>query len=280
MRAILRFVLLAAAMLLPPLAQAAYNCTVSSPGFTAAYDPTSPSTNIVQTSFTITCTRALSDANTMNWANAANNGLHPTGGSRNRAQLGGSRISYDVYRDSACASQWRNGTSNDINATLNFGGSTTASVTVSFWACIPARQTGLPAGTYTDTVTMTLTYGPFNSTTTGAFPVSIATPAQCSLTSAPGNVVFNYVAFGGAANASTTYGVTCTSFLAYTMALDATSGTILGLNYTLGLSAGGATGSGAQQSYTISGNIAAGQSGTCASGSCSASQGRTLTLTY
>ncbi|HUI99847.1 MAG TPA: spore coat protein U domain-containing protein [Usitatibacter sp.] len=281
MRSILRSVLLlAAALLLPQLALAAYNCTVSSPGISAAYDPTSPSTQIVQTSFTITCTRALTDANTMNWANAANNGLHPTGGNRNRAQFGASRISYDTYRDSACANQWRSGTANDINSTLSFGGSTTASTTVSFWGCIPAGQTGLPAGTYTDTVTMTLTYGPLNSISTGTFPVSIATPAQCSLSKAPGNVVFNYVAFAGAANASTTYGVTCTSFLAYTMALDATSGTILGVNYTLALSASSATGSGVQQSYTINGNIAAGQAGTCATSTCTASQARVLTITY
>jgi len=280
MRTILRLVVLASALLAAPLVHAAYNCSVSSPGFSAAYSPTSPTTTIVQTSFTITCTRALSDANTMNWANAANNGLHPTGGNRNRAQFGASRINYDVYRDSGCAGQWRSGTANDINSTLNFGGSTTASVTVSYWGCIPAGQTGLPAGTYTDTVTMTLTYGPSNFTATGTFPVSIATPAQCSLTTAPGNVVFNYVTFGSAANASTTFGVTCTSYLPYTMALDATSGTILGVNYTLALSAGSGTGNGSQQSYTISGNIVAGQAGTCASGSCSASQGRTLTITY
>jgi spore coat protein U-like protein len=127
---------------------------------------------------------------------------------------------------------------------------------------------------------MTLTYGPSNFTDTGTFGVSIATPATCSLSNAPGNVVFNYVTFGSAANASTTYGVTCTNYLPYTMALDATSGTILGVNYTLALSASSATGSGSQQSYTISGNIVAGQAGTCASGSCSASQGRTLTVSY
>lgn len=280
MRTILRLVLLASAALLAPLGHAAYNCTVSSSGFSAAYDPTSGSTNITQTSFTITCTRALSDANTMNWANAANNGLHPTGFNRNRAQFGASRINYDLYRDSACAGQWRGGTANDINSTLNFGGSLTASVTVNYWGCIPAGQTGLPAGTYTDTVTMTLTYGPFNTTATGTFPVNIYTPAQCSLSTAPGNVVFNYIAFGAAANASTSYGVTCTNSLSYTMALDATSGTILGVSYTLALGASSATGTGSAQSYTISGNIAAGQAGTCASGSCSASQGRVLTVTY
>lgn len=278
MKTILRSCLCAGLLLLPGLAAAAYNCSVTSPGFSTAYDPASASTNITTTSFTITCTRALSDANTMSWSNSANNGLFPRGGGRNRAAFGASRINYDSYKDSACGTQWRGGTT--FSGTLNFGGSTSASTTVSFWGCVPAGQTGLPAGTYTDTVTMTLTYGPFSSTATGTFGVSIATPPVCNLTTAPGNVVFNYTGFGAVANASTTYGVTCTSFLPYTMALDATSGTILGVNYTLALTAASATGSGVQQSYGINGTIAAGQAGTCAAGSCAASQARTLTITY
>ncbi len=103
---------------------------------------------------------------------------------------------------------------------------------------------------------------------------------MCNLTTAPGNIVFNYTGFGAAANASTTYGVTCTSYLPYTMALDATSGTLLGLSYTVNLAASGGTGTGVEQSYAINGTIPAGQSGTCGSGSCSASQARTLTITY
>ena len=43
-----------------------------------------------------------------------------------------------------------------------------------------------------------------------------------------------------------------------------TSGTLVGLNYTLALSAAGGTGNGSEQSYTIDGTIAANQAGTCA----------------
>lgn len=279
MRTILRLFLLTSALLAAPLVQAAYNCSITSPGFSTAYDPGAAAANVTTTFFTITCTRALSDASTMNWTAAVNNGLYPRGGGRNRAAFGANRINYDLYHDTGCGTQWRGGGSS-YTGTLGFGGSTSATLNVTYYGCVPAGQTGLAAGTYTDTDTMTLTYGPFNFTDTGTFGVSIATPATCSLSNAPGDVVFNYVAFGGAANASTTYGVTCTNYLPYTMALDATSGTILGVNYTLALSAAGATGSGSQQSYTISGNIAAGQAGTCASGSCTASQGRTLTISY
>jgi len=92
--------------------------------------------------------------------------------------------------------------------------------------------------------------------------------------------VFNYVAFGATVNASTSFGVTCTNSLPYTMALDATSGTVLGLSYTLALAASSGTGTGTLQTYAINGSIAAGQPGTCAAGSCAASQPRTLTITY
>jgi spore coat protein U-like protein len=276
MKTFLRACIAACLLAASGLASAAYNCTVSSGGIGAAYSPSAATTTIVQTSFTITCTRALSDASTMSYSVGADNGAHAQG-THNRAALGASLLAYDLFKDSACATQWRG--PQTINGTLNFSGSTSASVTVSYWACITAGQS-VPAGTYTDSVTMTLTYGPGNTTATGIASVSISTPATCNLTTAPGNVVFNYVGFGAAANASTTFAVTCSTYLPYTMALDATSGTILGLNYTIGLSAPSGTGNGAAQTYTISGTIAAGQSGTCATGTCTASQARVLTITY
>jgi spore coat protein U-like protein len=277
MKTFLRAWLLACALLAPGLASAAYSCSISSGGFSTIYVATSPTTTIVQSSFTITCTRALSDATTMSYSVAADNGANAQG-THNRAAFGASRISYDLFKDSACGTQWRG--PQTISGTLNFSGSTSASVTVQYWGCITASQTGLPAGTYTDSVTLTATYGNLNSTATGAFGVSITTNPICNLTNAPTDIVFTYVAFGPVANASTTFGVTCTNTLPYTMALDATSGTVLGLNYTLALSAGSGTGTGSLQSYSINGSIAAGQPGTCAMGSCAASQPRTLTITY
>jgi hypothetical protein len=64
------------------------------------------------------------------------------------------------------------------------------------------------------------------------------------------------------------------------MALDATSGTLVGLTYGVALSQSAATGTGVAQTFSINGTIAAGQSGTCATGSCSGSATRTLTITY
>ncbi len=277
MKTFLRAAAAVLALLFSGLAGAAYNCSVSSGGIAYAYSPTTPTTTIVQSSFTITCTRALADASTMSYTIGADNGANSQG-THNRAVFGSSKLSYDLFKDSACASQWRG--PQTIAGTFDFSGGTSASTTIPFWACITAAQS-VPAGTYTDSATMSLSYGPTpQSTATGTIPVSISTPAQCNLTTAPGDVVFNYTGFGAAANASTTFGVTCTTYLPFTLALDATSGTLLALNYTLALSATSATGTGAPQTFTISGNIAAGQGGTCATGACSASAPRVLTLTY
>lgn len=271
-------------------AQAAITCSIAqpSPGFSSAYVPGNPGTNITQSSFTVTCTRGLAtDGTTVNYLVAADNGLFAGGGS-NRAAMGTNRINYDLYRDSGCGATWAGG-GNRITGTLSgLLVGIPQSATPAYWGCIPAGQLGLPTGTYTDTVTMTLTAA--GTTIVGApftFPVSIFTPSVCNITSAPGNVVFTYTAFGGAQTASTTFGATCTNLLPYTMALDATSGVVSGLNYSLAIrnfadtaDVTGSTGNGFAQNYRIKGTMPAGQAGTCTSGSCVGSVPHTLTITY
>lgn len=260
------------------LGQAAITCSVTSPGFAAAYDATAATANITQTFLTVTCTRgATSDPASVSYSVKVNNGLNQQG-QNNRAAFGANLIVYDLYKDAACGTQWQN--NSPITGTISFTGTGTVSQQGNYWGCIPAGQTGLAAGTYTDTVTMTMTYGSPASTATGSIGVTINTPTNCSISTAPGNVVFNYVSLGAATAASTTYGVTCTLALPYTMALDATAGTLVGLNYTLALSAASSTGTGAAQTFTINGNMIAGQPGTCATSTCSGSQARTLTVTY
>ncbi len=273
------------ALLLPMAgAHAAITCNVTSSGFATAYSPTSGTTNVTQSSFTVSCTRgAAGDPTSVAYTVSVNNGLNANG-INNRATFGASTMRYDLYTDGGCTTQWKGNTTMPVGGgTITFAGTGTVTKTTTYWGCATAGQTGLAAGTYTDVVVMTLSYGPNpQSSATSTLPVSIATPANCSLTQAPSPspMVFNYIAFGAAAAASASYGVTCTNFLPYTMALDATSGTLLGLSYTLALSAAAATGSGSQQTFTITGTMAAGQAGTCATGSCTATQTRTLTITY
>ena len=171
-----------------------------------------------------------------------------------------------------------------ITGTINFPGNGTFTQTQSWWGCIPTGQAGKNAGTFTDTVTMTLTIS--TGAVVGApftFPVSIVHPANCTISTLPGTLSFTYTSFAVApSTAGTTFGLNCTNSMPFTMALNSYAGTLLGLNYTLVLNNGvlTGTGSGAAVSIPIDGTIAAGQSGTCATASCNASQLHTLTITY
>jgi len=278
-RILLRLLATTLALLASSAVHAAITCSISSGGFATAYDPASAINNVTQSFFTVTCTRALaSDPSSVNYAVTVDNGMYANG-INNRAAYLANRIRYDVFKDSSCATKWKGSTS--IAGTINFASTGTVSQQANFWGCVLPGQTGLAAGTYTDNVTATLTYGPTPSLVAlGTFGVSIATPATCSLSQAPGNVVFNYIAFGAAVNASTTFGVTCTTSLPYSMALDLTGGTIVGINYSIGLSAASSVGTGAQQNFTVDGTIAAGQAGTCAASGCSGSNTHSITITY
>lgn len=260
-------------------AQGAITCSLSSGGFAAAYDPASPASNVTQTSFTVSCTRGLAgDPTTVGYSVTVDNGTSPQG-QNNRASYLANRIRYDTYKDAACGTKWKGATT--ISGTITFVGTGTVSQPANFWGCILPAQIGLPAGTYLDTVVMTMTYGPAPAlTAVNSFGVAIGTPATCSITSPPGSIVFDYIALGPVVTPSTTFGINCTTALAYTMALDVTTGTLVGLNYSLALSAGSSTGIGAQQTHSINGTMAAGQAGTCAAGTCTGSRVHALTITY
>lgn len=277
-------------------AQAAISCSLNSSGFASAYVSTNPGINITPTSFRVTCTRGIAtDATSETVTVRVDNGSNRSG-TQNRAASGATnKILYDNYIDAVCNTVWKN---TSLSATVNMTGFTSSSSQpVMFWGCVPAGQ-AVPAGTYTDTVTLTPTFS--NGSTIGSaitFPVSIVTPASCTIAVAPGNVAFGYTAFQtSAAQSNTTFSANCTNQLPYQLALDGTPssgiypGVISGLNYALsiGTSAYGAAilsttsqiGSGSSQTYYINGVMTSGQAGTCASASCTGSDPRSLTITY
>lgn len=274
-------------------ANALISCSVSSSGVTAAYIPTNAATLITQDNFTVTCARGLVvDPTSVTYDVKVNNGVNPAGNA-NKAKFSTNLIGYDVYLDSGCATQWKNNASLPTGGgSMTLSGLTPTSVTTSYWSCIPAGQLGLAAGTYTDTVTMTVNSTVLTQTTTGSFPVTIYTPASCTITTNPGNLNFgNYNSMiSGTVLGSVTFGSTCTNTLPYSVALDTNSGIINGLQYTLLLNSNSSgignaktlnvTGTGAEATFYINGAIAGGQSGTCASTTCTASQPHTITITY
>lgn len=258
-------------------ASAAISCNLNSNGFSSAYVPANAAINITSASLAVTCTRTASgDATSQLVTVKANNGLNRAGRNQNQASSGANVIAYDIYTNSSCVTKWNGGTT--LSATVIFTSASDfapKSATVPYWGCIPAAQI-VPAATYTDTVTMTPSVG-----VPATFPVSIVTPSSCTISSPPSNMTFNYIAFqGSAASATSNFSATCTSLLPYSMALDATSSVLTGLVYTLSLSASSSIGTGVAQSHTVNGSMAAGQSGTCATGSCSATEARTLTISY
>lgn len=275
------FLALLACALFAPSARAAITCTtISSPGVSINY--VNNTTVSLQTFFNVTCTRSsTSDPTSVSYSVTANNGTNPNGINNNATNSGsGATLRYDFYTTAGCGTQWKGNTA--INDTITWAsGSTTGAITrqTSFWTCIVSAQTATASGLYSDTVTLTATYGT-NQTITGTVPVSIYAPALCTITAPPGSMVLNYVAFGAQKTVSTTYAVQCTSQMPYTMATDVTENVIAGIRYVLALSASAANGTGAAQTYTITATANGGQAGTCGGASCSGTRAHTLTISY
>lgn len=262
-------------------AAVSYSCNISALPINYSQTYSGSSNSSTSLSLSVSCTKSGSGSGlTINYTVTPNNGLNASG-SQNRASLSGNLINYDLYTDATCTTPWSG------SGSMVFGGGagSTITQTLTYYGTVPAAQPSLPPlGTYSDSVNMTLATTTGGVTITGTNPapflVSIVVPAACTISTQPGNITFSYTSFGAGANASTTFATICTNQLPYTMAIDATSGTIAGVNYSLALSAAGGTGTGLAQTYTINGTIAAGQAGTCAAATCSGSQARYLTITY
>jgi hypothetical protein len=105
-------------------------------------------------------------------------------------------------------------------------------------------------------------------------------------------VVFNYTSFQATAATATggTFNMKCTNNLPYKVGFtnaatpattDAVTDNAVNLAYTLGLSATTGTGSGVDQAYSVTGTMALGQSGNCATlgGACTNSAATNKTRT-
>ena len=274
----------------PAGALAAYACNAAVTSVNTFYNP-SGSTLVTSAGFTISCNRLASDPASVSWKLWADNGVNAQGSTR-RVQFSGTYYTYDLYTSPGLGNntQWTTGPNlKEFSGTLNFtGGSLTAATSgLMYYLQVAAPQAAGPAGVYTDTLTSTLTYGPTNATSIGAFGINLTTVTNCSLV-APTSLSFGYTSFQATAAApSANFTVNCTTGLPYTLTLDNTgpiTDNAVNLTYSLGLSAAGGTGSGTNQTYSVNGNMAAGQSGNCAAASCTnaaaTNKTRTLTVTY
>jgi spore coat protein U-like protein len=87
------------------------------------------------------------------WKLGLNNGIHASGSTRRMADGTGRYIQYELYRDSARSQRWGNTPGTDSSDDTGSGSAQTATV----YGRVPA-QAVTAAGTYSDTVTVTLTF--------------------------------------------------------------------------------------------------------------------------
>lgn len=127
------------------------NCTISTSALNfGSIDTLSASPVDGTGGVTIACTNGSSWTATAN----AGTGSGATLASR-RMTSGSNTLTYSLYTDAARTTVWGDGTGSTGTIT-NTGTGTAQNVTI--YGRVPASQTGVPAGAYTDTVSVTVTY--------------------------------------------------------------------------------------------------------------------------
>lgn len=256
------------------------NIIISSLSATNPYNPFSAGNNDTQGSFSFSCTRPK--GNPRFPANFFV-GVSGTNGTRTLAS-GANTLGYELHTDfSTCATPWQ-GTSGILipNSLTGNNDLNTGPFSGTYCFRMPAGQNTTVPGNYSDVVTITV----YSDTTAGfvwgqtTFSLSALVNASCSFTSAT-NVTVPYTSFTASAQTGNSpFQLRCTNTTPYSLSLDATSASLLGLNYTLALSASNGTGSGVAQSYSTTVSVPASQSGTCNTATCTATRTHTLTVTY
>jgi spore coat protein U-like protein len=155
---------------------------------------------------------------------------------------------------------------------------------VPYYVRVPSGLTQ-PAGVYDDTLTATVRASSKNGTVlaTGTFNVTASIIAECRFLSTPATVTLNYTSFSpGGTSASSPFNMICTQSTPFTLSVSPGSGTLLGLTYTVAPDTASSVGTGFSQTFSVVGDIAAGQAGTCSGATCSATTltPHTLTITY
>lgn len=120
-------------------------CTISS----ANYSVTTAAGSQQQGSWIVT----LNCTNTDPWVLSVNGGLNPSGTSQRNAVFNGNQLPYNLYSDSGYSQ-----IINNTGGTVNTGTGTGSNQTVTVYTLIPSASASLPIGTYTDTLTFTVTF--------------------------------------------------------------------------------------------------------------------------
>ena len=109
------------------------------------------------TAWDATTSISLSCPGNTSWKMGLSNGSNAVGTQRRMRSSAGQFVGYELYRNSARTQRWGNDTAGGTD-TVNGSGASQANPTVlQVYGRVPA-QTAVPAGSYSDTVTVTLEY--------------------------------------------------------------------------------------------------------------------------
>ena len=145
---------------MPTLAAAAVTCSVTAtgPAF-GVYDPLNVTPTVANGQVSTTCTLTSGGATTVNLVTSFSTGN--SGSYALRTMLSGAnQLNYNIFKDAAYTQILGNGTggSQTIVASLTLnGGNRTKTSTSTLYGRVPASQ-DVAAGSYTDTITVTVTY--------------------------------------------------------------------------------------------------------------------------
>lgn len=129
--------------------------SMSSP---ADLDFGSTSTSTLSAPIDSTTTISLQCPGNLSWRVGLNDGLHAVvAGQRRMAGPSPDFLTYELYRDVSRTQRWGNDTAGGTNTFNGSGSAQTNPTVLTVYGRVPAQTLGAP-GTYTDTVTVTLTY--------------------------------------------------------------------------------------------------------------------------
>lgn len=241
------------------------------------------------------CTREATDVNRPYIYIGVNDGMPPAGRAMTR-QNGTELLSYEIYHNTYGSGVWNEALG--VNSTTPVDGgvhyrmannSNPQGFSFPYYLVIPTPQTTAPAGIYNDlSVSATVRLSDLIGSATGAvltatsFGVSASIQHSCYFSTSPAPLILNYTSFTAAAvSGSADFALSCTFNTPYNLTIGPpATGTLLGLNYSLALSAASGTGTASPQSFSVNGSVAASQSGTCTSGNCTAGQSHTITVGF
>jgi len=276
-----------------PQAWALYSCSVSASSSGVLYLGLLPAPQDSQGNARLTCTRASADPATLSYRLKADDGLQASSSQR-RVRLGATanHLNFSLAHSAVCqnASTWyapATGSSNVVTGTLNFGAALSQVADISYCFRIRsggANETTPTAGIYTDSIRI---FGQFPDNDAGALtaaaPItySVGVDNQCVFNSFPAAMAFNYSSFSVVPQvASQSFNLQCSNSLPWTAVVSPATATVLGLTYSVTVSPSSAIGIGLNQFIALSATMPANQAGTCSSGTCTATQTHTVTISY